>query len=112
MRDSSNETLKEKSAYAFMPVYIGKSGDLVGCHRCLTDRQQKIELLSFSTVSSLSNIFGTLLGDSLILFSLHHLVESRKIQASPGQQSIKGSLSLKILTNEIAANFGLIIKKP
>ena len=39
---------------ACMPVYIGKSGDLVGWHRCLTDRQQKIELLSFSTVSSLS----------------------------------------------------------
>ena len=37
-----------------MLVYIGKSGDLVGCRRCLTDRQQKIELLSFSTVSSLS----------------------------------------------------------
>ena len=37
-----------------MPVYIGKSGDLVRCDRCLTDRQQKIELLSFSTVSSLS----------------------------------------------------------
>ena len=41
-----------------MPVYIGKSGDLVGWHRCLTDwltdRQQKIVLLSFSTVSSLS----------------------------------------------------------
>ena len=43
---------------ACMPVYIGKSGDLVGWHRCLTDwltdRQQKIGLLSFSTVSSLS----------------------------------------------------------
>ena len=41
-----------------MPVYIGKSGDLVGWHRCLThwhtDRQQNIGLLSFSTVSSLS----------------------------------------------------------
>ena len=22
-----------------MPVYSGKSGDLVGCYRCLTDRQ-------------------------------------------------------------------------
>ena len=22
-----------------MPVYIGKSGDLVGCYRCLTDTQ-------------------------------------------------------------------------
>ena len=42
--------LGQKSAC--MPVYIGKSGDLVRCHRCLTDRQQKIELLSFSTVSS------------------------------------------------------------
>ena len=41
-----------------MPVYIGKSGDLVGWHRCLTHwlthRQQNIGLLSFSTVSSLS----------------------------------------------------------
>ena len=37
-----------------MPVYIGKSGDLVRCYRCLTHRQQKIGLLSFSTVSSLS----------------------------------------------------------
>ena len=24
---------------AFMPVYIEKSGDLVGCYRCLTHRQ-------------------------------------------------------------------------
>ena len=35
---------------ACMPVYIGKSGNLVRCHRCLTDRQQNIELLSLSTV--------------------------------------------------------------
>ena len=40
-----------------MPVYIGKSGDLVGSHRCLThtqtDRQQNIELLSLSEVYGL-----------------------------------------------------------
>ena len=35
---------------AFMPVYIEKSGDLVGCYRCLTDRQQKIVLLSLYKV--------------------------------------------------------------
>jgi len=39
---------------ACMPVYIGKSGDLVGWHRCLTHwlthRQQNIVLLSFSPV--------------------------------------------------------------
>ena len=27
------------SARACMTVYIGKSGDLVGCYRCLTDRE-------------------------------------------------------------------------
>ena len=33
---------------------LEKSGDLVGCYRCLTDRQQNIELLSLSEAYSLS----------------------------------------------------------
>ena len=42
---------------ACMPVYIGKSWDLVRCYWCLTHsltHKQNIGLLSFSTVSSLS----------------------------------------------------------
>ena len=39
---------------AFMPVYIEQSGDLVRYYRCLTHRQQNIELLRLSKVQSLS----------------------------------------------------------
>ena len=31
-----------------MPLYIEQSGDLVGCHRCLTDRQTDFERKSYS----------------------------------------------------------------
>ena len=57
---------------ACMPVYIGKSGDLVGCYRCLTHslthRQQNIELLSLYKVKSLSWVtqFAMLLSNVLV----------------------------------------------
>ena len=39
---------------ACMPVYIGKSGDLVGCYRCLTDTQTS-EYRATQLVSSIKH---------------------------------------------------------
>ena len=33
---------------ACMPLYIGKSGDLVGCYRCLTHRQTDKQTTEYS----------------------------------------------------------------
>ena len=46
-----------------MPAYIGKSGDLVGCHRCLTHRQTT-EYIATQLVSS-------------IKFKLSHAISSK-----------------------------------
>ena len=56
-----------------MPVYIGKSGDLVGCYRCLTDTQTS-EYRATQLVSSikhkLSHAIGTYRGHLQVSLAL------------------------------------------
>ena len=50
-----------------MPVYIGKSGDLVGCYRCLTDTQTS-EYRATQLVSSIKHK----LSHAILCYGFHY----------------------------------------
>ena len=63
---------------ACMPVYIGKSGDLVGWHRCLTDRQTteyRATQLLYSIQFKLSHAIGPHKMSGLLIHGILILIE-------------------------------------
>ena len=72
---------------ACMPVYIRKSGDLVGCYRCLTHRQT-------------TEYRATQLGYS-IKFKLSHAIKTEKTLGERGEEQYSGSLSLTNTVQDI-----------
>ena len=83
---------------ACMPVYIGKSGDLVGCYRCLT--HSECENSATQLVSSIKHKLSHAI--CMIVAENQHqnnigTQKMLKIEVQIVQQAHKHSLKLKIL---------------